>query len=260
VAIDVVSFRPYSGIMSDTIDTPDFAASTLRYDAAARRIEEEICKGKPAAGGRLLSERDLSRVLGVSRVTVRRALGALKARGVVASDESRGWFVANAALTERNLLRSFTEFSRLRGLVPSSRVLSRHCRMAQIAEAEIFGLSEGEQVFEVSRLRLMALEPIAIETSRVPLRLCPGLVEADLGKGSLHSTLSAAGCGPVRADYALTAANADAEQAQLLGVACGSALLSAEAIARDARNRVVEMSSSLFRADRYVFSTTLRSS
>jgi GntR family transcriptional regulator len=245
--------------MTGTADAPLLSAATRRYDAAARRIEEEICKGNPAAGERLLSERDLSRVLGVSRVTVRRALAALKARGVVASDETRGWFVTEAVVAERNLLRSFTEFARQRGLVPGSRVLARRCRPAQIAEAEIFAAGEGEEVFEVTRLRLMAGEPIAIETSRVPLRLCPGLVTADLAQGSLHALLRAAGCGPVRADYALTAVTADAGQADLLGVAGGSALLSAEAIARDARNRVVEMSSSLFRADRYVFSTTLRS-
>jgi GntR family transcriptional regulator len=236
----------------------EITAPPPRYDEIARRIDEELRRSNAAAGARLLGERDLARILGVSRATVRRALGELKARGAVASDEARGWFVADAGISERNRLRSFTELARARGLAAASRVLERRCRPVRLAEAAIFGLSEGEEVFEVSRLRLMGGDPIAIETSCVPLRLFPGLPQADLAEGSLHAALAAAGCGPARADYALTAANADAEQSALLGLPPGAALLVAEAIARDARGRVVEISRSHFRADRYVFHTTLR--
>jgi GntR family transcriptional regulator len=238
--------------------TPPLDAQERRYDQTMRRIEDEIRRGSLLSGSRLLGERDLSRVLGVSRVTVRRALGELKARGLVASNEARGWFVAEAAVTERSVLRSFTELARLRGLAPSSRTLARSTRVASITEAEVMGLSHGTPLFEITRVRLMAQDPIAIETSRVPLHLCPALAEADLNAGSLHALLGAAGCGPKRADYAITAVNADDAQSGLLGVPVGAALLKSEAIARDAENRVAELSTSYFRADRYVFSTSLR--
>lgn len=233
-------------------------ARRLRYKDVACEIERQIADGRLTPGSRLIGERDLSSALRVSRVTVRRALAELQAKGLVSLDDTRGWLVGQASVTERNVLHSFTEFANARGAQARARVLKLRTREANLAEMDLFDAAVGDPLFEIVRLRLMDDEPIAIETSRVPLSICPTLVDADFTAASLHALLHGAKAGPVRADYALTAASADPEEGALLGVAVGGPLLVSDAIARDARGRVVEASHSLFRADRYRFHTTLR--
>jgi DNA-binding FadR family transcriptional regulator len=79
-----------------------FAPEPLRvpqlYDQIAARIRAEIAGGALAPGARLPGERDLARALGVSRPSVREALGALKNDGLVETRAGAGTFVAPDAL------------------------------------------------------------------------------------------------------------------------------------------------------------------
>ncbi|OYW62660.1 MAG: hypothetical protein B7Z31_00380 [Rhodobacterales bacterium 12-65-15] len=249
----------YTGPMSD-ISFPGITKErTLRYDDVVRRIEEQIRSGKLPNGTRLSGERDMAREMGVGRVTIRRALGLLRDKALIRLDGTRGWIVDQALVTERNALRSFTEFAALRRARAHARVLRQGIREATLSEIEVFGLAVGDRVMDLVRLRMMDDEPTALEESRVPLDLCPELALADFSTASLHALLRSAGIGPVRADYDLTAVAANEDQAALLQITVGAPLLAAEAIARDQTGRVVECSSSLFRADRYRFHTTLKS-
>jgi DNA-binding FadR family transcriptional regulator len=67
---------------------------TQRYEQIAATLEAEIRSGAFAAGDRLPSERDLAQRLGVSRATVREALGALQVAGLVDTRQGAGSFVA----------------------------------------------------------------------------------------------------------------------------------------------------------------------
>src|SRR5829696_5597969 len=63
------------------------------YVQLAERIERDIGEGRYAPGGRLPPESDLARTFGVSRGTLRQALGALSRRGAVETVAGRGTFV-----------------------------------------------------------------------------------------------------------------------------------------------------------------------
>src|SRR3954468_19943233 len=54
-----------------------------RYEQIAERLAGDIRSGALAPGERLPSERELARVLEVSRASVREAIGALQVEGVV---------------------------------------------------------------------------------------------------------------------------------------------------------------------------------
>src|SRR5574338_18604 len=76
------------------------------------QIEEELAsqieQGTLAAQERLLPERDLAARLGVSRMTLRQALGRLERRSLIARVQGRGTFVSEPKLLHQaSLLRGF---------------------------------------------------------------------------------------------------------------------------------------------------------
>ena len=93
----------------------------------------EITVGRLVPGDRLPAEQDLAAWFGVSRMTLRHALGELARRGLVTKAVGRrgGTFVAAAKL-EQDLttLAGFSEQLRRAGMVAGARVLSAMTRPA----------------------------------------------------------------------------------------------------------------------------------
>jgi GntR family transcriptional regulator len=223
----------------------------------AQSLAERIASGELAPGAQLLGERELCKQFGVSRVTIRRALGELRQRGLIDSDSARGWFVQVPSLGEPNALMSFSEMARSRGLAATSKILRAGTRLAGIDEAEDLGIAPGSELYEIERIRRLDGVAVAIEHSRLPLRIAPNLPHADLAQGSLYDALRAGGVLPAYAEYVLQAIGASKKQAALLEVSEGAPLLMANALTHDRGGRPIEISVSVFRGDRYRFRTTL---
>ena len=94
-----------------------------RYEQVAERLAADIRSGALAPGERLPSERELARVMEVSRASVREAIGALQVQGVVETRPGAGTFVSAPKLTQRLSATSFSADMRVRGLRPGSRTL-----------------------------------------------------------------------------------------------------------------------------------------
>lgn len=228
------------------------------YLRVYRLIADEIAEGSLAPGDRLPSERDLTERLGVSRATVRRALGELANDGLVAASAGRGSFVASGPLVEPpNALLSFTELGGRRGLRAAARVLRREQRPATIEEAEAFGIAPGAELFLLERLRLLDDVPVAVDGTRFPLARAPEALDADFATASLYGLLEQAGCPPVRASYTVEALPVAEREGALLGLRAGDPVLVAETTAYDASDRLVELARTTYRADRYRFRATL---
>jgi len=227
------------------------------YLTVVKELAAEIARGAVAPGDRLPGERELCRHFRVSRVTIRRALGELRERGLIEADGTRGWFVSSVALGEPNALMSFSEMARSRGLAPGARVLAAVTRPAAIDEAEELAIAPGTPIFDLQRVRLLDGVAVALEQSRLPLHVAPALPEADLAQGSLYEALRRAGVVPSRADYLLQAIPAEARHASALEVEPGAPLLMASARTFDETGKPIELSLSIFRGDRYRFRTTL---
>ena len=86
-----------------------------RYEQLRSVLADMIREGLLGPGGALPAERELARVTGWSRVTVRRALALLADEGVVNSKPGSGNFVGERIVRSFSRLTSFTEDLRARG-------------------------------------------------------------------------------------------------------------------------------------------------
>lgn len=229
-----------------------------RYVQLRRRIQQGIDAGVFAPNSSLPPERDLAAITDLSRVTVRKAIQALVRDGLVEQRQGSGTFIRDPIVKlEQSLsqLTSFTEDMPLRGLDTSSKWLERGVFVPTAQEASVLGLSHGQEVARIYRLREAGGRPMALERASLPLDILPNPLEV---KASLYDVLSRLGTRPVRAVQKISALNLDVCEADLLGVAEGVAGLSIERTSFLDSGRVAEWTRSLYRGDAYDIVAELR--
>jgi GntR family transcriptional regulator len=214
-----------------------------------RRIE--VGELKPNA--RIETEDQLAAAYGVSKATVRQALGELVHGGYLRREQGRGTFVAEPRLDQGPTeLTSFTDDMRRRGFDARSVVLGSAVVSADAPTAAKLGLETGARVFRLERLRTGDGEPLAIQTAHIPLELAPGIADEEFAQSSLYQVLERRfGLVPVSAHERHWAALIERPQARLLEVKAGSAGLCAERVALLRDGRPLEYTASVMRADRY---------
>ncbi|WP_327233200.1 GntR family transcriptional regulator [Streptomyces sp. NBC_01317] len=224
---------------------------------AKSALENRIALGEVAPGSRLPPERELCRMLGISRVTLRKALTALVEEGALRAAQGRGWYVAAPERKEwPNTLESFSETARRMGLVPTSRVLRCEPGPATFDEAEAFQIVPGTALYRLERVRLLDRVPIAVDHSLVPADLATGFDEVDFTTRSLYDTMARLGFELAQADTTIEARPADAALAGHLAIAPGTPVLDMRQIVRDRSGRPLLSSSIRYAGDRYRLRTS----
>jgi GntR family transcriptional regulator len=234
------------------IGTLEESSPTPLYIQLQRAIQNAISNGRLHSDEALPSERDLARQLGISRVTIRKAIAGLVGKGVLVQRHGSGTFITSPMHVELPLSRlsSFTDDMQARGLQPGAQVLERSHGPSSPEESMALGLSPGERVSRLQRLRLAAGVPMAIENAVVPARYLPDPNEV---QGSLYAALSARGHVPRRALQRLRAVVLKDDQADLLAVPEGSPALYIERRSFLDGGSAVEFTASYYRGDAYDF-------
>ncbi len=222
-------------------------------EEARRRILAEIANGQLRPGQKLGAERDLAIDLQVSRSTLRQALTVLEETGVVRRLPGRGGgtFVSPEKI-DRDLSQIVGVPSLLRGqgFTSGTRLISAAVLLADPKTQMALGLSDGDYIFEVVRIRLADSIPISLEHARFPAEMFPGLLERPLGN-SLYELLSKHyDTTPDEAVEHIDLVNATSDEARILEVPLGSPLLSIIRTTMDTKGRKIEYSHDLFRGDR----------
>lgn len=229
-----------------------------RYEQLYRHLAATISAGELPPEAQLPPERELALIADVSRVTVRKAVSQLVADGVLEQRRGAGTFVRPARpKLEHSLsaLLSFTEYMRQRGKTSSSQILRRGVFLPTPDEQMALGLSAGERVGRVERLRFADDAPLALEWSSLPTDILP---DPDAVETSLYDVLRAAGTAPTRAVQRITAVNLNAADARLLLLAEGAAVLRIDRTAYLPSGRPIEFTRGLYRSDIYDFIAELR--
>ncbi|QDZ16218.1 GntR family transcriptional regulator [Humibacter ginsenosidimutans] len=230
-----------------SIDYPD-----PLWMQAVDTLREQVTSGVLRPGMRLPPERELCGRLGISRVTLRKALTKLVDEGVVRSSHGRGWYVAGEERNEwPNSLESFSETAARMGLVPTSVVLSAAPQSASLDDAEALAIAPGTLVFRLERVRMLNDVPIAVDSSMIPLALIPGAGEVDFRTESLYETLVGAGLDLAHAETTIEARPATDDVAGHLGIAVGDPTLVMHQLVRTRAERPVLVSTVRYAGDRY---------
>ena len=239
--------------LADLIGPLDPADPLPLYQQLHRALRQAIDGGVFRPEDSLPAERQFAAELGVSRITVRKALDALAGEGLLVSRPGAGNFVASpGSRIDKNFakLTSFSEDIRARGREPRSEWLKRVTGTVSPDEALKLGVSPGTQVLRLHRLRFADDRPMAIEYATV---LCTALRSLEAVTDSLYAALRQVGARPVRALQRLRAVLLDDEQARLLQTEPDAAGLFVERISYGADGRALEMTQSIYRGDAYDF-------
>ncbi|NIJ05182.1 GntR family transcriptional regulator [Frigoribacterium faeni] len=215
-----------------------------------RSILQRLAADDLPAGAAIPSERQLMVEHGVSRITVRQAVGQLVSEGWLTRVRGKGTFVAHRAVQSTLHLASFTSEMTALGHRPSTVVLVRDECVPEPETAAALRLSPGETALHVKRLRLADGEPVSIDDAWYPSARLPGLLERDLSL-SLYRLLADEYDAPVtRATQTVAAREAQADIATLLGTRDGSPVLYFDRVSFSG-DEPIERSESWYRSDRY---------
>src|SRR5436190_3209821 len=226
------------------------------YFQVAQHLEQLIESGDLAAGTRLENEIDLADQLGLSRPTMRKAIGYLVDRGLLVRKRGVGTQVVHAKVRRQVELSSLYDDLVKSRRDPATRVVSFAVQPAPEILALELGIPGGTDVYVFERLRYAEAEPLALMCNHVPadlLRLTP----EDLEANGLYHLLRANGLNLKIAKQSIGARAAAAAEARALGETRGAPLLTMERAAYDDHGRAVEHGSHIYLASRYSLDLTL---
>jgi GntR family transcriptional regulator len=221
-----------------------------------------IRSGQMPAGAVLPGELDLAAELGLSRHTVRHALGVLSAQGLLSRERGRGTTVMPPVpngVTERSL-GSFYAFAwevSARGLEQESRILEIATIVAPADLTERLALGVNREVKRIARLRTASGEPLTVETTYLPVALADCLSTEVLERGSVYDELERSlGVRVTMAQEKIAATVLTRSLARMLAVPAGSAAFRVERTTWSDRGPI-EWQESIVRGDRYLYSVQL---
>ena len=234
-----------------TAITLDSSNPTPLYRQLQNSLRQLINKNVLHADEAIPGERELASGLGVSRITVRKAIHGLVEQGLLEQRQGSGTFIASGRLEQPlSRLTGFSEDIISRGQEPGQTWLDRSVGIATPEEAMALNLSPGAEVSRLYRVRSADDKPLAIELAVLPKNYLP---DPQIVNHSLYAVLNEHGLRPARALQRLRAELLNMEHARLLAVAPGSAVLNIERRGFLKDGTAIEFTRSHYRGDAYDF-------
>ncbi|WP_225753851.1 GntR family transcriptional regulator [Actinotalea sp. Marseille-Q4924] len=200
-----------------------------RAHRVARELERRVLDGTYPAGSQLPTEPDLCTEFGVSRTTVRAAVGTLQDRGLVSREQGRGTFVRSADHVDLTMFLdanlSMTAVIRAAGHDPGTTGVTVADEVPPPPVTDALGLPAGTACRVLRRIR--TADGVPSFESADHLVAHPGLpTDADAYTGSVYELLRATYGRPVATGIARVEAVAPApETSDRLGMADGAPVL-----------------------------------
>lgn len=224
-------------------------------------IINEIESNRWKSGQQILPEMKICEILGISRTVVRQAIQELVNEGYIIKKKAKGTFVAEPKINENLVQRlmGFYEDMTARGFKVKNDILKQEVIEAPKKIANFLNLRKNEKVTVISRLRRLNNEPVVLDTTYIPYKMCPDLLDEDMTNKSLYEFLEGKHKFEIdRGRRFIEAVIADGREAKLLNIKKGSPLVLIESISYLKDGRAIEYYHAVHRGDRSRFVVELR--
>jgi len=222
-------------------------------------LRDRILSGAFAFGVKLPTENELAECYGVSRVTVRRALGELARERFIERRRSAGTRViyragpAPIVADISGVLANLADMGRRTAV----KLLAFDYVPATGAVARALGAEPHQLLQRSVRVRALDRAPFSYLTAHVPEEIAVTFRKQELASRPLLDLLERAGVKIGYARQRISAGLATPDVAKALDVRTGSPLIELVRVVYDRSGRAVEHLHALYRPDRYAFEMDL---
>mgnify|MGYP001562792611 FL=1 len=222
-------------------------------------LRDRILSGASGFGAKLPTENELADLHGVSRVTVRRALGELARERLIERRRSSGTRViyrpspAPVTADISGVLANLADMGRRTAV----KLMSFDYVPAEGTVAQTLGVAPDQLLQRSVRVRSVDGVPFSYLTTHVPESISVTFTKQELGSRPLLELLERAGVKVESARQRISAGLASPDVAESLDVRTGSPVLELVRVSFDQLGRGVEHLHALYRPDRYAFEIDL---
>ena len=223
------------------------------YEQITRVLLAEVRAGGPS---RLGSDNALMARFGVSRMTIRSAVDELVRRGLVQRIQGKGTYVVDPRSVEVRLdgLERFLQEWHEPHVHTQAKILAFRTIVAPPAVCRALGLTAGNKVLHVRRLRQGDAGPIVVDDRYVPEWCSAKLTREDAAKQSLFVSIEEhSGIRTETVEQTITSGSASGPEAKLLGIEAGTPVLERSVVFMTADARPTLCGRSIYRGDRVQF-------
>ncbi|MBP2058421.1 GntR family transcriptional regulator [Lactobacillus colini] len=224
------------------------------YIKIHNQIKRDIENKKYVVGQRIPAERQLAVKFNVSRMTLRQAIKTLEDEGILERRLGSGTYVASQKVQEKmSGVMSFTDITRSNGQVPSSNLISYRITKPSLSEKEKLNIQADDDVLRMERVRSADGIPICYEVAAIPYNLVKDFSKEEIST-SLYDTLKKKGgyeIGNVTENIGASIANEN--DARLLSVRKGEALVTRRQVTELSDGRPFEYVRAFYVAERFEF-------
>lgn len=218
-------------------------------------LRDRILDGTYQAHQQMPSESELMETYGVSRITVRQALGDLQKEGLIFKIHGKGTYVSKPKAFQNVMrLQGFGEAMSRLGYETLSRVIGVKEVSAGAAIAHKLGVAENEQIVELRRVRYLNRAPISLDVTYVSKSIGERLAKEDLAHRDVFVILeNDYGIALGEAELQIEAILADEYVARQLQMEEGAPVLRIERLTCTADGKPVDFEYLYYRGDAFQY-------
>ena len=215
-------------------------------------IREMIEDGELKEGDPLMSERDISDFLEVSRMTVNKAITKLVDEGYIVREQRKGTTVAKKRpITRYENISGLTEMTKKEGKNISNNLVSfEEIELSKWIKREL--QTDDEKGYKVKRVRYVDGEPLVLETAYLSQKMCPDLTAEVVEVGSMYELYAKRyGHSISQAEQIIRPVYLKEEQAELLGQKNGDLALFIKRHTYTESEKIMEYTESIFLSQKH---------
>jgi len=225
------------------------------YTQIKEILRDRILDGSYQAHEQMPSESELMSTFGVSRITVRQALGDLQKEGLIFKIHGKGTYVSKPkAFQNISELQGFGEAMSSMGYETFSRVVSIKPMPAGNGVGAKLNVRDSEEIVELRRVRYLNRAPISLDVTYVPKSIGERLAKEDLAHRDIFLILeNDYGIALGAAELQIESMLADDYLARQLNVEEGAPVLRIERLTLTADGKPIDFEYLYYRGDAFQY-------